>query len=137
MGVESGDLSGGEGTTGWITRDFVKMFRTGRRSKWLGALRRGRGIVCSMVTHKGLVVQCLPVDTIGGNVIDRFRSNVHPSRPMSNHAKHKELAWTSGTFTSNVQRMCVPALGPLLSVFIDGMEKEMVQEPEVFSAVRI
>jgi len=94
--------------------------------------------------HEPLVVHLLPVNAKGGEVLTIPLQTptlrwtvVETTGVILEHTEKKHLLWRLLGFTSYLKLMVIPSFSPGRSIFVDRNKEEMVEEPDVNSAVDI
>ena len=105
---------------------------------------RAPGVVLAVMSHQTRVVDHLPINAIVGEVGNRLLVRrggrmelFEPTGTVLNHSKHEELAGTRSALTTNAEPMSVPALLPFMRVLVDGVQEQVVNEPDVSVAVGV
>ena len=85
-----------------------------------------------------VIVIIFPVDTVGVNIFEAFIiSWMDASWAILDHAKEKHIVRATLTLAMYGDGMVVPCLSPFKGILIDGIQKEMVEEPYVSIGVTV
>lgn len=131
--IKHGDNMEGERTSGRVTGDI-------REARWnyvRGLLNiREVWVVFAMVLHESAVVHSLPVNTVVHDIINlflkvRLDDTREPARAMFSDTKHEEVVRAGRALSLDVKLVSVPDIGPFVSVLVDGVKEEMMNEPYV------
>ena len=86
--------------------------------------------------HQTFICQYVPVnavltDVCGLEVVLRGRQDAEPAGAVLNHAEEEQLGGAGSLLAANVETMRVPRGSPFGGVLVDGVEKEVMNQPNV------
>ena len=127
--IQIGNLIRSERTVRRVARNIRQS--SGPYVKWIIVLPF-LGVIKEKMIHEEVIVSNVPINTIGRRVLyvvvvwSIGKNSPNASRTVLNNAEEVNVVGATGALTTNLELMTVPCGCPVLRIFVDLRQEEMM-----------
>ena len=131
--IQIGNLIRSERTVGRVARNIRQS--SGPYVKWIIVLPF-LGVIKEKMIHKLVIISNVPINAVGRRVLNILfwsigKNSTNTSRTVLNDAEEVDVMWASGSLSTDLELMTVPGGRPVLGIFVDLRQKEMMKKPDM------